>query len=66
MQGEYFGFIASAYVISALAIAGLFVWVILDAKAQRGALAALEARGIRRRSAQKGSQSQNANAGEAR
>lgn len=66
MQGQYFGFIASAYGISALAIAGLFAWVILDAKAQRRALATLEARGIRRRSSQPGADTQNGRAGEAR
>ncbi len=50
MQADYFAFVASAYGISALAIAGLFAWVFLDARAQRRALNGLEARGIRRRS----------------
>ncbi|ORE93864.1 heme exporter protein CcmD [Aurantimonas sp. 22II-16-19i] len=50
MQADYFAFIASAYGISALAILGLAIWVFLDARTQRGALKALEAQGIRRRS----------------
>ncbi len=48
---NYFGFIASAYGVSALALVGLALWVFLDAKAQRRSLKALEARGVRRRSA---------------
>lgn len=51
---NYFGFIASAYGVSALALVGLASWVFLDAKAQRRALKALEARGVRRRSADRG------------
>ena len=50
MQADYFAFVASAYGISALAVIGLFAWVFFDARAQRRALKALEARGIRRRS----------------
>ena len=57
MQPDYFAFIAAAYGISALAIAALFGWVVFDAKAQRQALKALEARGIRRRSDAGGSPS---------
>ncbi|MCP3056629.1 heme exporter protein CcmD [Aurantimonas marianensis] len=51
---NYFGFIASAYGVSALALVGLALWVFLDARAQRRALKALEARGVRRRSAGRG------------
>ena len=50
MQNDYFAFIASAYGISALAIAGLLLWVFLDARARSAELEALEASGIRRRS----------------
>lgn len=51
MQNDYFGFIASAYGISALLLVGLALWIVLDARAQRRALAALEDKGVRRRSA---------------
>ncbi|HEY9057646.1 MAG TPA: heme exporter protein CcmD [Aurantimonas sp.] len=51
---NYFGFIASAYGVSALALLALALWVFLDARAQRRALKALEARGVRRRSAGRG------------
>lgn len=50
MQNDYFGFIASAYGISALALIGLAAWVFLDARARRAEIAALEASGLRRRS----------------
>ena len=55
MQAEYAAFIAAAYGISGVAIAALFAWVVFDARAQRRALKALEARGIRRRSEAGGS-----------
>jgi heme exporter protein D len=45
------GFIAAAYLATALVLAGLFVWILFDGRAQRRRLADLEARGIRRRSA---------------
>ncbi|MPZ12787.1 MAG: heme exporter protein CcmD, partial [Kiloniellaceae bacterium] len=44
-------YVAAAYAISALAIVGLVVWILLDQKAQKRAVGELEARGIRRRSA---------------
>jgi len=44
-------FVAAAYGISALAIIGLIGWVLADKAARMRELAALEARGIRRRSA---------------
>ena len=45
------GFIAAAYLATALVLAGLILWVVTDGRAQRKRLADLEARGIRRRSA---------------
>ncbi|MER0236743.1 heme exporter protein CcmD [Fulvimarina sp. MAC8] len=50
MSGDYAGFILAAYGFSALAIIGLVLWIALDSRAQKRALADLEARGIRRRS----------------
>jgi heme exporter protein D len=46
------GFIAAAYIATALVLAALVAWVVVDGRAQRKRLADLEARGIRRRSAQ--------------
>ena len=51
MTGPYAAYILSAYGFSALAIIGLALWIALDSRAQKRALADLEARGIRRRSA---------------
>ncbi|KQT82234.1 heme exporter protein CcmD [Aurantimonas sp. Leaf443] len=51
MQPDYLAFVAAAYVLSAFAILALGAWIFLDARAQRRALAALEAGGVRRRSA---------------
>jgi heme exporter protein D len=51
MQNDYFGFIVSAYGISALALFGLAAWVFRDARARRAEIKALEASGLRRRSA---------------
>ena len=48
--GPHAGFIISAYLITALVVLGLVVWVIADRRAQARALADLEARGVRRRS----------------
>lgn len=48
--GNHAGFIFASYGLSLLVVVGLFVWVILDGRAQRRSLAELEARGIRRRS----------------
>ena len=44
-------FVATAYGISAIVIAGLIVWILLDGRAQRRDIAGLEASGVRRRSA---------------
>ena len=49
MGGDYFGFIAAAYGLSALALAGLGAWVFVDARATRRRLSALEKTGIGRR-----------------
>jgi heme exporter protein D len=46
------GFIVAAYLVTALVLAGLVGWIVLDGRALRRRLAELEARGIRRRSAQ--------------
>jgi heme exporter protein D len=43
-------YVTAAYVVSALAIAGLVTWIILDQRARRRELAELEASGARRRS----------------
>ena len=46
------GFIAAAYLATAAVLAGLVGWIVADGRILRRRLAALEARGIRRRSAQ--------------
>ena len=45
------GFIAAAYLATALVLAGLILWIVVDGRAQRRRLADLEVRGVRRRSA---------------
>jgi heme exporter protein D len=45
------GFIAAAYIATAVVLVGLLLWIVADGRAQRRRLADLEARGIRRRSA---------------
>ena len=49
--GPFAGFIWTSYGIAALVIAALIAWLVLDGKRQARALADLEARGIKRRSA---------------
>ena len=49
--GPHAMFILAAYVVAALALLSLVLWVWLDYRAQRRALDALEAQGITRRSA---------------
>jgi heme exporter protein D len=49
--GPHAGFIIVSYVVAAAVMAMLVAWVILDHRSQRRRLAALEARGVRRRSA---------------
>jgi len=48
--GAHAGFILAAYGAAAIILGVLMLWVLLDHRAQRRALAALEARGIGRRS----------------
>lgn len=47
---QHFGFILASYLSTGLIIGAVAVWLILDHKKQKGALQALEARGVRRRS----------------
>ncbi|WP_309082726.1 heme exporter protein CcmD [Chelativorans sp.] len=47
----HLAYVAAAYGVSTLAIAGLIGWIIFDQSAQKRMLKELEARGIRRRSA---------------
>ncbi|MFO1150259.1 MAG: heme exporter protein CcmD [Alsobacter sp.] len=49
--GDHAGFILAAYVLAGLTVAGLVARAALDYRAQKAALARLEARGARRRSA---------------
>lgn len=46
-------FVFAAYGVTALTMAALVAWVLLDGRARRGELAELEAMGVRRRSARK-------------
>jgi heme exporter protein D len=46
----YGGFILAAYLLTAVVLIGLLVWIVLDGRTQRRRLAELDARGIRRRS----------------
>ncbi len=48
-------FVTAAYVVSALGLAGLGVWILLDQRARQKELADLEAAGVKRRSERKGS-----------
>jgi heme exporter protein D len=47
---NHIGFIVSAYAAAFIVIASLIAWVTLDYRAQRRILAALEIRGVTRRS----------------
>ena len=49
--GPHAAFIWSSYAVVALGLGALLAWLILDGRRQRAALADLEARGVRRRSA---------------
>ncbi|HWJ71530.1 heme exporter protein D [Kaistia hirudinis] len=55
--GNHASFILAAYGATAVIVIALALWIVLDGRAQRRRLAALEARGIRRRSAKGGSAS---------
>jgi heme exporter protein D len=48
-------YVAAAYAISAVALAGLVAWIFFDQRARRRELAELEASGTRRRSDRGGS-----------
>ena len=50
--GPHAAFIIAAYLVTAVVVIGLIVWVIADRRAQARALADLDARGVRRRSAE--------------
>lgn len=49
--GPYAGFIVLSYAAAALAVLGLAMWVVVDHRRLTHKLAALEARGMTRRSA---------------
>jgi len=55
--GNHASFILAAYGATVVIVIALALWIVLDGRAQRRRLAALEARGIRRRSAKGGSAS---------
>jgi heme exporter protein D len=48
-------YVTAAYGISAIALAALIAWILLDGRARRREMAELEASGLRRRSDRKGS-----------
>ena len=48
-EDPHFGFLLAAYVVAAVTLAGLILWVVLDHRAQTRALEALKAAGITRR-----------------
>jgi heme exporter protein D len=49
--GVHAGFILAAYGAASAVVGALVLWVLVDYRAQRRAIAALEAQGITRRSA---------------
>jgi heme exporter protein D len=49
--GPHAAFIVGAYAAVTIGVIGAILWVVLDARRVAGRLAALEARGVRRRSA---------------
>lgn len=50
--GPHASFIWAAYAVTALVVAALFGWLFGDGQRQRAALKDLDARGVKRRSAQ--------------
>lgn len=50
---SHLAYVVAAYAASVLGIAGLVLWILVDQKAQKRALEELEARGVRRRSAER-------------
>ncbi len=51
---QHAGFIVASYAVTILTIAVLVGWIIIDHRRQKAAIAALEERGITRRSARSG------------
>jgi heme exporter protein D len=47
-------FVTAAYAITAIVLAGLISWILLDQRGRKRDLAALEASGVRRRSEKTG------------
>jgi heme exporter protein D len=50
--GPFAGYIWASYGLAALVIGGLIAWLVVDGRKQARALADLETRGVKRRSAQ--------------
>lgn len=48
---SHLAFVLISYGITALTVAALIIWVLLDQRGRQAELAELEARGVRRRSA---------------
>ena len=44
----HLGFIVAAYSVTAIVLTGLIVWVFVDGRIQKAALAELDRRGVRR------------------
>ncbi len=51
---QHAGFIVGSYAVAILTIAALIGWIMVDHRRQKAAIAALEQRGITRRSARSG------------
>lgn len=51
MLGPFAGYIVAAYAATALVVGGLVAWLVTDGRKYTRALADLETRGIKRRSA---------------
>ncbi len=54
LADPHFGYIAAAYVIVAVVVSVLIVWIRIDYRIQRRLLHELEERGVRRRSQKRG------------
>ncbi len=54
LADPHFGYIAAAYVIVAIVVTVLVIWIRIDYRIQRRLLNELEERGIRRRSQKRG------------
>lgn len=50
-MGAHAGFIIAAYAVTAVVLAVMVGWIVLDGRLQKRRLNELEARGVRRRSA---------------